>query len=327
MVNPSPTPPSPDDMALRDDPIVIGGIGGTGTRAVAAVLKACGLELVGPSGPELDSQWFTMLIKRPSWPDLVEEATRPVPEIVEALQVLRLMMSGARLGERELAVLAAAAAECAAHGYEDLDGIKWWAPQTPFRFIAQYLAKPPPALTDQVWGWKQPISHVVLPEIIAAFPSVRYIHVVRHPLDMAWSGNTQGVRLWGGLCGVERTSVDASPQNAQLAWWLYSTRQANLVGRQLRERFTMVRLEQLCEHPIGVTRRLAEFSGLSPDEPTLRKAAAQIEPPTSLGMWRERSTDELDQTLLSQVRRWTESWESTPQAGAAPASSGAPSGT
>lgn len=298
----------PEHDAGRDDPVIVSGVGGSGTRAVAALLRDCGLRLAGPTNAMLDQEWVTMLVKRPRWPPLVHDAARPVAEVVAACRVLRAMFAGSALDGEQLAILAAAAAECAALGAGEHEGLRWWAPATPFRFVADYLARPPAALGTQPWGWKSPSSQVVLPETLAAFPAARYVHVVRDPLDMAWSTNLQGVRLWGRLCGYDAARVEADPHSAQLAWWLYTTQMATRIGRTLADRFLLVRLELLCRHPVGVARRIAAFAGLQPDDETLRAAAARIHAPPTVGRWREHPTEELDRALLRQVRRWTDNW-------------------
>lgn len=302
------TPGEPERDDGRDDPVIVSGVGGSGTSTVAALLRDCGLRLAGPTNAELDQEWVTMLIKRPRWPALVHEAGRPVEDVVAACRVLRAMFAGSVLDGEQLAILAAAAAECAALGATEHDGLRWWAPATPFRFVADYLARPPAPLGTQAWGWTSPSSQVVLPETLAVFPAARYVHVVRDPLDMAWSANMQGVRLWGRLCGYDAARIDADPHSAQLAWWLYTTLSAVQIGRTLGDRFLLVRLELLCRHPIGVARRIAAFAGLEPDSETLRAAAARIQAPPSTGRWREHPTEELDPALLRQARRWTTNW-------------------
>jgi hypothetical protein len=46
-------------------PIAIGGVGGSGTRAVAAILRDVGIDIGSDLNNTLDSPWFTSLFKQP----------------------------------------------------------------------------------------------------------------------------------------------------------------------------------------------------------------------------------------------------------------------
>ena len=47
------------------------------------------------------------------------------------------------------------------------------------------------------WGWKEPNTHVILERMLNSFPQLKYIHVMRNGLDMAYSSNQQQLLLWG----------------------------------------------------------------------------------------------------------------------------------
>ena len=48
-------------------PVAIGGVGGSGTRLIAQLLREAGFYLGGDLNPALDNRWFTLLFKRPDW--------------------------------------------------------------------------------------------------------------------------------------------------------------------------------------------------------------------------------------------------------------------
>src|SRR5262249_24496407 len=49
------------------------------------------------------------------------------------------------------------------------------------------------------WGWKEPNTHVFLDRLQTAFPEMKYIHVMRNGLDMAYSENQNQLKLWGSV--------------------------------------------------------------------------------------------------------------------------------
>jgi hypothetical protein len=293
----------------RADPVMIGGVGGSGTRVVTAVLQSCGLHLAGPINDQLDSIWMTLMFERPGWLTALMGDERPVSALVHAARTIRSMYNGAQLPRGKLAVLAAAAAETATLGYDPDGPVRRWPPAVPFRFVADYLGTRHDPIPPGPWGWKAPVNQVVLPELLEAFPRARYIHVVHHPLDIAWSGNTRGAWQWGSLCGYDRDAVQRAPHNARLAWWLYTMEHTIAMAQGLRERVAWVSLEAICARPGALTRQLSTFAGLRPDAGVVRVAAAQVEPPASMGRWREHDLATLDPSLLERAQAWLPRWE------------------
>ena len=47
-------------------------------------------------------------------------------------------------------------------------------------------------------GWKEPNTHIILEKLLIRYPMMKYIHVIRNGLDMAFSTNHNQVLLWGG---------------------------------------------------------------------------------------------------------------------------------
>jgi hypothetical protein len=302
--------------AGRDDPIIIGGVGGSGTRVVTAVLETCGMHIPGPTNSERDSVWPMMIFARPAWLSAIAHGRRPSAGLVEAACTLRAMFNGVQLSRSRLEALAAAAADEAAMV---CDGdVRIWRsiPATPFQLIADYLRAPPGPIPPRPWGWKAPVSQVVLPELLEAFESARYIHVIRHPLDMAWSDNTHGVCLWGPLCGYDLRAVERAPHDARLAWWLYTTERVMELARVAGDRILVVGLDQLCEVPQAVTRQLASYAGLEPDEGTIEAAAGLITPPASIGRRDRQDLNVLSSELRERAEQWLAAWNAVPRVGA-----------
>jgi Sulfotransferase family len=297
-------------MDERDDPIVIGGVGGSGTRAVAGVLQACGVQLAGSVTAALDSDFAIMLLRRLHWLPVLAgtRQARPDPELVQTFTLLRTMLAAGELDRPKLERLAAAAADAAALGFEQEDpAMPRWPPQKSFQLAAEYFTEPP-QVKPGPFGWKYPGMFLFLPELMQAFPQARYIHVLRDPFDMAWSSNAGGVRLWAPLAGIDPSELETRPQNAQLAWWLYSTRLALSGGRGLRDRFMVVRLEQLVNHPRASARRLAAFAGLEPDAASLGTTLKAVQRPESIGRSAGQPLDVFDPKLLAEAQAYVTRW-------------------
>jgi len=138
------------------------------------------------------------------------------------------------------------------------------------------------------WGWKVPTSFLWLDELCEAFPGLRYMHVIRHGLDMAYSRNRTQVSLWGHRFGVE---VGARPGPEEiLRYWVRANRHAKQQGEVLlAERFLMVNFDALCLAPETGLQQIAAFLGLEVTAPRLADLSRLIHTPRSMGRYRRQS--------------------------------------
>ena len=51
----------------KSSPVIIGGVGGSGTRVVAEILDNLGFYIGNDLNPAKDNLWFLLLFKRPRW--------------------------------------------------------------------------------------------------------------------------------------------------------------------------------------------------------------------------------------------------------------------
>jgi hypothetical protein len=151
--------------------------------------------------------------------------------------------------------------------------------------LATYSADADP---EKPWGWKNPRSMYVLPIIHRVFPDLRFIHVVRDGRDIALSRNQNQLRKHGSaFFGVDR--VDSTPA-ASAAFWSAANLQAAAWGEKtLRDRYSRVRLEDVCADPVRSVATLIGRLGLSCTDPEL--VAAGIRTPQTLGRWRSADPD------------------------------------
>ena len=287
------TPGSPTNPD-RSSPVVIGGLGGSGTRVVAEIAQGLGVHIGMRLNGSLDHLWFALLLKRPSWfasgidtaaadraLALFEKATfdglagQVAPEeaavLDEIARDLRAPQNVRRIGagEDELARLRGATPSCFS-GCSD-------------------------------WGWKEPNSHLFLDQLTARYPGLRYVHVVRHGLDIAFSRNANQLVNWGATYGI-RADGDAPDPHALLEYWIRTT---DAVAERIRrgERILLLHYDALCAQPGDAIRELADFLG-TPCSPARLDALAeipQISPTT--GRYRQRDLSIFSPAQLDAVRR------------------------
>jgi sulfotransferase family protein len=243
-------------------PVAIGGVGGSGTRLVADMVLELGFYLGADLNFERDNLWFTLLFKRPEW--YAKEHAGDASGIHVALRLFeRVMIGGRRPSMAELRLLLCAATRVAVRGRPPTGrgrGIGW-----PWGRVRSMLRAGPADLDGhRGWGWKEPNTHIFLPQLADHFDDLTYVHVIRHGVDMAYGRNQFQLHNWGSLFGVEPPASPELVPRASLRYWARSNLRAVELGeRLLGPRFLLLNYDALCRDPETGVDALLAFLGCS----------------------------------------------------------------
>lgn len=223
----------------REAPVVIGGVGGSGTRVVAELLKEMGFYM-GKLNKSNDNRTFASLFRHPEW---FMRHHRSNPRVI----------------------------------YQALSQFEKQMLQHPDATSSRYVG----------WGWKNPVSHIYLDFLERYFSELRYIHVIRHGLDIAYSGNKNQLRLWGKLFQIKKPTPDQKSR-AYLQYWIRSNQRAIQLGQKMGNRFYLLKYDDLCLHPVREISRLVRFLRLDPRRVSVQKLSKLVQRPPSIGRYKER---------------------------------------
>ena len=258
-------------------PVIIGGLNGSGTRVVADVLLRVHYYLGQDFNEAYDNLWFTLLFKRPGWYKSVGNV--PSLKVQGSFHVLTKIM----FGDKTLSIADWRTILHAALTYstEQQSDKSIWALRRLFRIIRRSAIN----LHDyRGWGWKEPHSHLYLPHLVSYYPDMKYIHVIRHGLDMAFSGNQEQVYKWGDVFEIKKPADTKEEIKASLSYWLRANRRAINIGQSLlSNRFLMVNFDKLCSDPSDEVERLLHF--LDIDEMDYDTLSKLIVTPHSTGRY------------------------------------------
>ncbi len=242
----------------ENQPIVIGGVGGSGTRIVAELLLNLRFYLGNDLNEANDNLLYTLLLKRPRWFYRYRNNTRQLAIGFNLLK--KVLCSNQRFSIQEWLFLQQALISMSMYGHNQQgDGKGTWSLMRLQKIFHQQIS------TDFIgWGWKEPNSHLLLKPLANFFCGLKYIHVIRHGLDMAYSQNQQQFYNWAALYGVNIPASASEIPLAAFRYWLAANEQAVRVGEQLGEqRFLLVNFDQLCMTPQSeISRSLCSNSAL-----------------------------------------------------------------
>jgi Sulfotransferase family len=254
----------------RPGPLAIGGVGGSGTRVVAEIVRRLGFHLGADLNQMLDNLWFTMLFRRPAW--YARASRRRGHGIHANLDALDRAMTS-RLLLRDAPLVIGAAADLAWRGQGRSGAASGWRWSVD-RARAMLGAPRFDPSRQRGWGWKEPNTHIYLPELTLHFPALRYVHVIRHGYEVACGRNQTQLYNWGRLYGVEPPRDDQEIPAASLTYWALSNLRAIELGERLGERFLLLDYNRLCASPRESVDELLAFLECEADETERETLAA-----------------------------------------------------
>jgi hypothetical protein len=292
-------------------PLVIGGLGGSGTRVVADMVLSLGWYLGQDLNRARDNQLFTLLFKRPSWR---KRLTSGAPDFQRTINLFQRLTAGKWPRQSEWSILLGGVGDSIRHGHDYAGSMRGTTLDRmlsrsvwPLIRLAKIMS-PVTAVHDlsQPWGWKEPNSHIYLNELSAHYPGMKYIHVIRNGLDMAYSANQAQLHNWGDLFDMAVAPGTTGAQRAQqsLEFWIRANTRAIEQGRnRLGDRFLLINFDDLCRNPEPQSQRLCDFLGSRCQRQELETLVRIPRIPTSLGRFRAQDRSIFGQQQIDAVRR------------------------
>jgi hypothetical protein len=275
-------------------PVGVGGVGGSGTRVVAAVLRELGYHLGEDLNDPLDNLWFTLLFKRRGM--LTGEVTDTefdrCWDVFEAAMTGRDDARGSGWGD-----VPAYLETLVRDGRSQLAPA--WLAERADTLLAALRSRRAPG---GPWAWKEPNSHLVLDRLARRVPGLRFVLVMRNGLDMAWSANQNQPAFWEGLILPRDAVAPGPPQRAALAYWCAAHRRVLALGRAMGERFHTMNFDRLCAAPAGEIAALFDFLGADADAGALARLSGIVQSPPSIGRYRSRPLEDFDPADVEYVR-------------------------
>lgn len=270
-----------DSLVTPLHPLAIGGVGGSGTRLLANMLSVLEVYLGDKQNISHDNLWFTFLLKRP-------ELLHDSEQLLAHIAIFTTLMTGKPLAPAQLQRIAQLAlqpvAEFDAHWANDV--------------AASMVSLTPPPSVGRHWGWKEPNTHIYLAQLLQALPNLRYIHVVRHGLDMAFSHNQLQLQLWG------RHFLSAPPfagPVASLNYWLVTQQRMLKLASAYPDRILLLNYDQLCLQPVLGVQTLLDFLAFPVIEEVKQRLLAMPRVPATQERYKSQDLGLFSRAALDQV--------------------------
>ncbi|MDP8218930.1 MAG: sulfotransferase [Candidatus Theseobacter exili] len=277
-------------------PVAIGGCGGNGTRVVALLMQELGYYIGTDRNKADDNLWFTLLFRRKNF-----FRKRP-HQIEQALSIFDRTMNGKHIRDiSDIVFLMRAVISTSLKGnnYKKSCRGLW-----PFKRVSRILNKNlySPS-TNTGWGWKEPNTHIYLEHLNNHFGKMRYIHIIRHGLDMAFSHNITQLYNWGWFFDIDLDHLHDKLPQISLKYWIKANNRAIFLGKKLfNERFLLIKYDQLCLQPETVIPTLVSFLGVDSSKVNIESLLKIPRRPESLGRYKNEDLSIFSDSDIESVK-------------------------
>lgn len=281
-------------------PVIIGGVGGSGTRVIAEILSALRFYMGSDLNVASDNLWFTLLFKRPKWH---QRASYNPQKISTGFDILsKAMLHAGSLSFREMLFLLNATVSMAPTGHSiEGHGRGKWPFERAWKLIKSTQKGNDPGFIG--WGWKEPNTHVYIDDLAANYRNLKYILTIRHGLDMAFSSNQTQLFNWAPFYGVELPKQKSDIPRASLKYWIKANQRALEAGKRLGpDKFLLVNFDQLCLSPQSEIKRIISFLNIQPSSTEFANVITIPKVPSSYGRHRAHDPNQFDSDDLDLLR-------------------------
>lgn len=266
-------------------PVVIGGVGGSGTRLITRILNELGFFMGSDLNEAYDNLWFTLLFKRKGI------LTVPEDEFSELVEIFLKGMSGSENFTKKQTELInqLTLTDRKEHSTK-------WLKKRAHALLSRKKLK---IQSSSMWGWKEPNSHIVLDRLIPHFRNIKYIHVTRNGLDMAHSSNQNQLKFWGQeFIG---TNFEITSRSS-LRYWCIVHKRVLEIGRSMGSNFLFLNYDDFCTNPENGIYILRRFLGLDDRKISVSALTDMVDAPASIGRFKQHGTDIFDGEDVAYVK-------------------------
>ena len=272
----------------------IGGLGGSGTRLFVDICEKLGFDFGEPAlrlGGH-DNLLFTHFFKRPDWFNGL-----PSGDDFELAASVFAALSSGQMDDADLRKLVPELRKIG----EIHD--RFERPTGSGGHVVDALLETYKADWCGVrWAWKEPNTHIFIDRLLPFFPDMKYIHVTRHGLDMAFSNNRQQFLNWSKALTGHPPDLDKPLPPQMLDFWLYSELRLTKLQAQaeFQDRILRVDYDMLCAEPADGIARITRFLDIQ-SSTELQSDLLPMIRPTSRGRYKDQDLSAFTQSQLKAV--------------------------
>lgn len=250
---------------MTSPPIAVGGVGGSGSRIIARLLQEMGLFIGSDLPVSVDTVWYAALFGyRGVLLEDAEDLNAMFSLFFRQMKDPRPLTEAERFRLQEICRLPR-------HQHDPLTVDMW---------MNSFIEHCQSGGAAERWGWKVPYTFVLIDRLFDWSKDLKYVHIRRNGLDMAFSQNQNQLGKWGPV--LLNRNVEIGPRDSLKFWGAVDRRMAQITKR-FPARVLTVEFEDLVDHPDRVVAQIADFSEVQMSSDQVARFSETIIKPDSVG--------------------------------------------
>ncbi|GGP84945.1 sulfotransferase [Shewanella ulleungensis] len=255
-----------------NQPVAIGGVGGSGTRLVAEIVKQLGYFIGDDLNQANDNLLFTLLFKDARLWGCDQNDFNARCKIFEQVSLKVKPLEDEQITQ-------------VAHwiSHRSHPSKAWLSERLNQAVISSKASK-----IKLNWAWKEPNTHIFLPYILNYYPNVKYIHVMRNGLDMAYSKNQNQLNLWG--IKLLQYVPSMTPADS-LNYWIEVHKRIKAFEKYHPKRILLVNYDKLNNGTLDELNKIINFLKIEVDKKKTDKLKLLFKAQSSSQRYKEYKND------------------------------------
>ena len=231
-----------------------------------------------------DNLWYTLLFKRINILDVSDK------EFSQLLDILTIAIcTQKKLSAKQIKIIDQLANTTRTqHGQEVL------------KAMAESIKNNTNEKIYDKWGWKEPNSHIIIKQLKQFLPTMKYIHVIRNGLDMAYSDNQNQMIFWGQHYFKKELKVTAKNS---LKYWCKVHKNLIENTQTMSKDFYLLNFDEFCQDPVTGLVKLGRFLETELSNEKVEKLVELVKPPKSIGRYKTHDINEFDSDDIAFVKK------------------------
>lgn len=255
---------------IKESTIAVGGIGGSGTRVVAQILKELGYFIGNDLNEPNDNLLFTLLFKREN---ILIQTDKELEKLFAIF--MTVLKQDRDLSQKELNILDKLSSKDREQHKKE-----WLEDRLKLLKHDSKLVK---------YAWKEPNTHIVIERLLKLDENLKFIYVYRNGLDMAYSSNQNQLKLWGSIFFAEK-DIAINPKNS-LKYWCMAHKRILKLQEEFSNKIYMLDFDRLCTDTTYSLEKLQDFIGFQDNIESFKN---MLQKPTSLDRYKLHDLSEFD---------------------------------
>ena len=137
------------------------------------------------------------------------------------------------------------------------------------------------------------LRELILEKLINYYPKIKYIHVMRYGLDMAFSKNQNQLKFW--------TNLKPTPKNS-LHYWVDVHKKIFKLQQQYPQNILVIDYVDFCENPEKNIPILLSFIDVPINDALIIKIKSIIKIPDSIGRYKNHNLSQFNKNDIEFIK-------------------------